>query len=254
LVTDTVAAPKESICRYQHAVDRCHNERVESGEDQWTWWELIEEAPPAADPQEVDQGGGGRDRVRTALITVVFLLTISLAVTSYLRFGPSGGVAAGDQETADAAVATTVESPSTTTTPTPTTTPTTSAPTTSAPTTSAPTSTTTSTTAPPTTADGVAPAPPADVRLVETRSRSAEIRWTSAECVGSRYQVGDFAPGGGGYPNVDRCWYDHVVLAGSPSFSPPLEPDTDYVVRIQAVRQDGTISDPVEIGFRTDPE
>ena len=218
-----------------------------SGEDQWTWWDLIEEAPPAADPPELEDGGVGRDRVRTALITVVFVLTISLAVTSYLRFGPSGGVAAGDRETGDAAVATTVDAPSTTTTPT-------TEPPTTTPTTSAPTSTTTSTTAAPRPSDGVAPAPPADVRLVETRSRSAEIRWTSAECVGSRYQVGNFAPGGGGYPNVDQCWYDHVVLAGSPSFSPPLEPDTDYVVRIQAVRQDGTISEPVEIGFRTAQE
>ncbi len=224
------------------------------GEDQWSWWESIEEAPPEDSDAEVDDSEVRRDPVRTALITIVFLLTISLAITSYLRFGPSGDAAAGEQQAAEADTATTLASPSTTTTATTqpsTTTPTTGAPTTSA-TTDEPTSTTTSDA--PTTTPGSAPAPPTDVEVVETRSRSADIRWTSAECVGSRYQVGDFEPRGGGYPNVDRCWFDHVVLAGDPSFSPPLEPNTDYVVRIQAVRQDGTISDPVEVSFRTTAE
>ncbi|NNF53201.1 MAG: fibronectin type III domain-containing protein [Acidimicrobiales bacterium] len=87
--------------------------------------------------------------------------------------------------------------------------------------------------------------------VVSTGPTSAEIRWESAECVGSLYQVGDFSEGRGGYPNVDRCWFNHVVLAGNESFSPPLTPNTEYVVRVQAVNKSGQTSDPVEVTFRT---
>ncbi len=239
-----------TIYRWPQASNHCHNEGVEpDGEDQWSWWESIEEAPPEASPSEVDDGPG-RDPLRTVLIAIVFLLAISLAITSYLRFVPSEEVEADGQGAAET-TATTTASPSTTTA-SPSTTTATTAPTTTA--TTATTAASTSTTTAPAPSAGPAPAPPTDVEVVETRSRSAEIHWASAECVGSRYQVGDFEPRGGGYPNVDRCWFDHVVLAGDPSFSPPLEPDTDYVVRIQAVREDGTISDPVEVVFRTTAE
>lgn len=101
---------------------------------------------------------------------------------------------------------------------------------------------------------GQPPAPPADVKLVEIGPSTARIEWTSELCVGSRYQVGDFDEGGGGYPNVDRCWTDHVVLAGDPSFSPLLEPDTEYVVRIHAVSPDGLLSEPRFITIRTTPD
>lgn len=87
--------------------------------------------------------------------------------------------------------------------------------------------------------------------MVATSSTGAEIRWRSEQCVGSRYQVGDFEAGGGGFPNVDRCWFNHVVLAGEPDFSPPLSPDTSYTVTIQAVGPDGTTSEPVMIEFTT---
>jgi hypothetical protein len=95
------------------------------------------------------------------------------------------------------------------------------------------------------------PSPPREVTVVTTSSTGAEIRWRSEQCVGSRYQVGDFEAGGGGFPNVERCWFNHVILAGDQPFSPPLSPNTSYMVTIQAVGQDGTASEPVIVEFTT---
>lgn len=174
-------------------------------------------------------------------MVLVGALTIALGVLSYQRLGGS------DDDPSDSAAATATEV------------------TTTAVTTAAAPETTVSQT---TTADGGAgstttsidpapsgqrPAPPANVELVEIGPNTARIEWTSEQCVGSRYQVGDFDEGGGGYPYVDRCWTDHVVLAGDPSFSPLLEPDTEYVVRIHAVSPDGLLSEPRFITIRTTP-
>ena len=87
--------------------------------------------------------------------------------------------------------------------------------------------------------------------MLSTSSTGAEIRWRSEECVGSRYRVGDFDEGGGGFPDVQRCWFNHVILAGDPAFSPPLTPNTSYTVTIQAVGRDGALSAPVRIEFTT---
>lgn len=186
--------------------------------------------------------------LQTVLLAVVVLLTLTLGVVTYWRFGSDAGGAAAAGET----TTTTIAAGATTSATTAPTTVDPSGPTSVVP----PDSTTTTTTAPATSSTtapipGGPPAPPANVELVEIGPNSARIEWTSEECVGSRYQVGDFAEGGGGYPNVDRCWTDHVVLAGDPSFSPLLTPDTEYVVRIHAVGRDGQVSEPRFITIRT---
>lgn len=185
-------------------------------------------------------------------MAIVIALTITLGLVTYLRFGGDAGSTAGASDTSTTTSVTDTSSATIAgTTPT-TTAPATSSTTTPTPSTEAPeeaaTTTTTFTTIAPA---GEPPAPPADIELVEIGPNSARIEWTSEECVGSRYQVGDFAEGGGGYPNVDRCWTDHVVLAGDPNFSPVLAPDTEYVVRIHAVGRDGQVSEPRFITIRT---
>jgi hypothetical protein len=181
---------------------------------------------------------GGRGLQR-ALIVLVGVLVFTLGVLSYQRV--TGDEAAGsDTTTTTASGVDDTEAGPTTTVPTAT----------STTTAGEKTSSTTSANPAPT---GQPPAPPADVKLVEIGPNTARIEWTSELCVGSRYQVGDFDEGGGGYPRVDRCWTDHVVLAGDPSFSPLLEPDTEYVVRIHAVSPDGLLSEPRFITIRTTP-
>jgi hypothetical protein len=202
------------------------------------------------------------DPIRMVLIGLVAVLSITLAGVSYARFANDGS-----RNSAAAIVTTTItEAPdpvsntdapdpvSNTEAPDPvgTTEPraTTSASaitTTAAPQTTEPPASTT------TTAPGPSkpPSPPQDVAVFSTSSTGAEIRWRSEECVGSRYRVGDFDEGSGGYPNVPRCWFNHVILAGNPSFSPPLTPNTSYTVTIQAVSQDGATSEPVLVQFTT---
>ena len=264
---------------------------VEPGEDdQWSWWQQPDgpprahQSPPAGrmsplanqtysapiqnqaasvqgaslEPGPLEAGAAteespptGDDRLRKGLLAVIAVLIVALAAASYVRFAPDRtveNIAGADDVAAQTSLTNPVTTlPSTTNslaTTTPTTTPTTAAPsTTTAPATKAPT------TGPPV-GDG-SPSQPANVVVVSTGPTSAEIRWESDECVGSLYQVGDFEPGTGGYPEVNRCWFNHVVLAGDESFSPPLIPNTEYVVRIQAVNQAGDASDPVEISFRT---
>ncbi len=254
----------------------CQNVSVEpSEEDQWSWWQRGQEptAPNYAVPTTgstaatpgVDRTGlltdpdpvspsdpatglegqpeADRDPIRMALIGLVGTLTVVLAAVSFARFGPDGSTEA-------AVLTTTTVTESSTTTPEPTTT-TPPAETTASTTTEATTTTvvTTSTSTP--SAPGVAPSPPSNVEIVSTSSTGAEIRWESDECVGSRYQVADFEAGSGGWPEVNRCWFNHVILAGDPAFSPPLSPNTSYTVTIQAVAEDGTVSDPVQVQFTT---
>lgn len=186
-------------------------------------------------------------------MAIVIALTITLGLVTYLRFGGDAGSTAGASDTSTTTSVTDTSTATITGT-----TPTTTAPATSSTTTPTPSpeapdeaATTTATTFTTIAPAGEPPAPPADIELVEIGPNSARIEWTSEECVGSRYQVGDFAEGGGGYPNVDRCWTDHVVLAGDPNFSPVLAPDTEYVVRIHAVGRDGQVSEPRFITIRT---
>ncbi|MFW2381861.1 MAG: fibronectin type III domain-containing protein [Acidimicrobiales bacterium] len=237
-------------------------------EGQWSWWqEDSMDVPPTApmraavlaDPalDEVDAGSEiepntpaapENDPVRMALIGLVAVLSVTLAGVSYARFADGGSVsdAAGAVVTASTAPTTTVADVGLTTT------------------SAAPSSTTTSTTAPPTTTTTLTqsstttalpasepPTPPQDVTVVSTSNTGAEIRWRSEECVGSRYRVGQFEEGGGGFPEIQRCWFNHVILAGDPAFSPPLSPNTSYSVMIQAVARDGTTSEPVVIEFTT---
>jgi len=185
-----------------------------------------------------------RDPLRLGLIGLVGVLIVVLGVVSFLRFGGNGEapVAADTTTTTSAESTTTVLQ--TTIAPAITSEPTTSVPTT---TTTPPSSTTTTAS----TASGQVPSAPNSIEVINTTSTGAEIRWQSAECVGSRYQVGDFEPGGGGYPDVNRCWFNHVILAGDSSFSPPLSPNTSYTVIIQAVAEDGTLSEPAEVSFTT---
>ncbi len=250
-----------------------------SEDDQWSWWQ---QDPTSADPrspstevfhasdsfaedlaQESETGGGpahssqvgesvsevtAGDPVRKVLIGLVAVLSLGLAGVSYQRWGnPPTSVAA---PTTTALLTQTVDQP---TTAAPTTETPTSA-TSSTPSTAAPTTTTTlatTTTSETTFVSAGPPGAPQEVMVISTGRSSAEIRWRSDECVGSRYQVGDFDPGGGGYPDVNRCWFNHVILAGDPAFSPPLEPNTTYTVRIEAIGQDGSASDPVEVQFTT---
>ena len=244
-----------------------------SEDDQWSWWQQNPDATASyplsttasfqtGDPSDGESTGatsgqayvssptpaGGNDPVRKMLIGLVAVLSLGLAGVSYQRWG-AGTTDAAVAATTTTAVTTQVANQSTTISPT------TQAPATSAdPTTTAP-----ATTAAPTTSTTEAVAPtgppgaPIDVEVVSTGRSSAEIRWTSNECVGSRYQVGDFQPGGGGYPDVNRCWFNHVILAGDPAFSPPLEPNTTYTVRIEAIAQDGSASEPAQVEFTTSP-
>ncbi len=241
----------------------CQTVLVEQEKDeQWSWWQTPD-TPPTSNPATTPGAHLTSDlpttdsapadtivlqhdeRVRKALIGLVALLTISLAAASYVRFGPDGTaqtVASASVDPPSTATATTGNLPTTSQAPVTTT----SQPTTALTTTSA-VPKTSSTTVP----VGGAPKPPVNVSVVSTGPTWAEIHWESAECVGSLYQVGNFSEGRGGYPNVDRCWFNHVVLAGNESFSPPLTPNTEYVVRVQAVNKSGQTSDPVEITFRT---
>ncbi len=249
----------------------CQTVLVEQETDeQWSWWQAPD-TPPTSDPASAPGAPPATglsttelpttdaepaesvllqhdERVRKVLIGLVALLTISLAAASYARFGPDGTaqtVASASVDPPPTATATTGSLPSTTSQVPATST---SQPTTtSAPTTTSTVPKTSSTTVP---AVG-APKPPVNLSVVSTGPTSAEIHWESAECVGSLYQVGSFSEGRGGYPNVDRCWFNHVVLAGDENFSPPLTPNTEYVVRVQAVNKSGQASDPVEITFRT---
>lgn len=246
-----------------------------SEDDQWSWWQQNPDAArsqpfsastaplPTSDPWPSGASAPAtnadaetpatpppatQDPIRKALIGLVAVLSLGLAGVSYQRWG------AGSTEAGAAAATTAVISPVATqsTTVAPTTTappPTTAAPTTTNPTTSAPESSTTTVAV----AQTGPPGPPLEVMVVSTGRASAEIRWRSDECVGSRYQVGEFEPGGGGYPDVNRCWFNHVILAGDPAFSPPLEPNTTYTVRIEAISQDGSASEPAEVQFTTSP-
>ena len=226
-------------------------------QDQWSWWEQGDETTtrlPLLDPDTdvidpvSDEGQGSQasnDRIRMFLIGLVAVLSITLAAVSYERF--NGGATAPA-----VAAATTAPSQTTSTSRAPTTTapPSTQAPTSASqtivPVTSAPPTSTT-------TADSNLdpPAPPQDVTVISTSSTGAEIRWRSDECVGSRYRVGNFDEGGGGFPDVERCWFNHVILAGDPAFSPPLSPNTIYTVTIQAVNRSGDLSEPVFVQFTT---
>ncbi|NNE94980.1 MAG: fibronectin type III domain-containing protein [Acidimicrobiales bacterium] len=232
-------------------------------QDQWSWWQPDAEeattarmaASPLLDPDSYlddssspdHQFSSPNDPVRMFLIALVAVLSVTLAAVSYARFSdgaPPRAVAAA------------------TTAPPTTTTGATESPTTAAPATAAPTSISQTivpvTSAPATTSTTFGesrgtPDPPLDVTVVSTSSTGAEIRWRSDECVGSRYQVGDFEEGGGGFPDVERCWFNHVILAGDPAFSPPLTPNTAYTVTIQAVNRNGDLSEPVFVQFTTSP-
>ncbi len=238
-------------------------------EGQWSWWQpdnpedpqtapvraalLVDPAegqPDPGSPLEPERIRQSNDRVRIVLIGLVAVLSITLAGLSYARVANIGSVsdaaAVVTSTTTTADPTTTTADPGSTAEPaTPT-----SAPTTAAadqPQTTQPVSTT-ATTAP---GSLEPPSPPQDVEVISTSSTGAEIRWRSEECAGSRYRVGEFDEGTGGYPDVDRCWFNHVILAGDPSFSPPLTPNTSYTVTIQAVSRAGVASEPVEVQFTT---
>lgn len=229
-------------------------------QDQWSWWEQGEEpttrhrASPLLDPdtdvidsvREQDAvPPNPNDRIRMFLIGLVAVLSVTLAAVSYERFSDGATAPAVAAATTAPRQTTSTSQAPTTTAPASTQAPT-SASQTIVPVTSAPETSTT-------TADLNLdpPAPPRDVTVVSTSSTGAEIRWRSDDCVGSRYRVGDFDEGGGGFPDVERCWFNHVILAGDPAFSPPLSPNTIYTVTIQAVNRNGDLSEPVFVQFTT---
>jgi hypothetical protein len=182
------------------------------------------------------------------LIGLVAVLSITLAGVSYARFANDNSVSGA------ALVATTTTTEGTATTADPDRT--TELPTTTSPPATASTALTQTTQQVLSTTITVSessdpPSPPQDVTVFSTSSTGAEIRWRSEECVGSRYRVGSFEEGSGGFPDVERCWFNHVILAGDPAFSPPLTPNTSYTVTIRAISSGGIASEPVEVQFTT---
>ncbi len=89
--------------------------------------------------------------------------------------------------------------------------------------------------------------------VVDLTDTTARVVYRGDVCTGTRFEIVGINQGGSGFPDDPNCNDSHQLLLGRNPFTPLLEPETEYTVKVEVIDAEGRVSAQESLTFETEP-